>query len=188
MLRRLVLATGLVGGLLLSFSQACITRFECIYIVYNRPKLCARLFEVATVDETGVIAEQGGEPPMGCACLTGELMQMLDDDPNNPELDALYETIELDARATCEQLAMAAGQDPGPCETATLDKNGAFETPETFAECGEVVATIDEDKDGYCPLPGEGDETGGSGETGGSETGGDDRGGIEIPDLGKDAP
>ncbi len=76
---------------------------------------------------------------------------------------------------------MEAGQDPSPCDTATVDESGAYKTQQTFGECKELVGTIDEDKDGYCPDPDEGGETGDT-ETGGD---GDDRGSIEIPDLGK---
>ncbi len=143
-----------------------------------------------TADGTGFIVDEGGFPPEGCACLTGELKEALAQDPNSPALDPLYEAILVDARENCEQLATAAGQDSSPCDTAIVNKSGASVTGETFPECNEVVGKIDEDKDGYCPDPDEGGETG-DGETGGSETGsddGDDRGSIEIPDLGKHAP
>lgn len=81
-------------------------------------------------------------------------------------------------------LAADNAQDPSPCQTATINRDGALVTEETFESCNEVVGTIDEDKDGICPEL----DSGGESETGGGETGVDDGGVVGLPDLGFGGP
>lgn len=179
---RAFLVAGFGLGLVLSFSQACVTKFECIYIYVHRPKLCASLFPVPTAEGGGLVAGRNGEEPAGCACLPYALGLTFNADPTSPDLDEVYEAIQIDARAQCVLFATNAGQDPGPCQSAMLDKGSAYRTNDQFKECEELIATIDEDRDGVCDSL--------DGGTDGTETGdetGDD-GGVVLPDLGFGAP
>ncbi|NJK31436.1 MAG: hypothetical protein HC927_02895 [Deltaproteobacteria bacterium] len=136
-----------------------------------------------STDRSGVveIADEFGAPPTGCACITGEEEDLWLEDPTNPALDSIYEEILIDARQRCMEMAVGLDADVTPCSSAVL-AGASNVTSELFKECRYIGATIDENKDGDCPIPGgdeaEGDET--DGET--DEEGG----GVLFPDLPQD--
>lgn len=153
---RLLLATFCATAVVTALQPGCTGFYDCLYVPSMGYRVCGQLEPVISTTMAGDVIEiedDLGAPPSGCTCMHEFTQPAWDVDQLAPEMDPLYEQMEIDARIDCEELALQLGADPLPCETAKIDKPTAERGEERSDKCLFSEGDIDDDPD--CPPYGE---------------------------------